>query len=147
MRRLGLSARLIDDHQALSQLPSPKDGYGPQHPDMPDAAISAGLIDVAVPVEEMGEKLADFAKSADLLENTFATGASPDQANSFDEALSEIYAIIRNRIGHDFSGYRTKTFVRRVQRCMRVNKSSQSKHTSSSCDRNPKRSQRFFVIC
>ena len=88
---------------------------------MPDAAISAGLIDFAVPVEEMSEKLADFAKSADLLENTFATGASPDQANSFDEALSEIYAIIRNRIGHDFSGYKTKTFVRRVQRCMRVN--------------------------
>jgi hypothetical protein len=58
--------RLIDDHQALSQLPSPKDGFGPQHPDMPDAAISAGLIDFAVPVEEMSEKLADFAKKVPI---------------------------------------------------------------------------------
>ena len=31
-----------------------------------------------------------------------------------------IYGILRNQIGHDFSGYKTKTFMRRVQRRMQV---------------------------
>ena len=36
------------------------------------------------------------------------------------EGAAEIYAILRNQIGHDFSGYKTKTFLRRVQRRMQV---------------------------
>ncbi|MGH6678122.1 MAG: CheR family methyltransferase, partial [Bradyrhizobium sp.] len=97
-----------------------RDGFGPQHPDMPNAAISSGLIDFAIPVEEMGTKLAEFVRSNELFEK-MATG-SPHNAldQTIGEALPEIYGILRNQIGHDFSGYKTRTFVRRVQRRMQV---------------------------
>ena len=32
------------------------DGYGPRYPDMPDSAIATGLVDFAIPANEMGAK-------------------------------------------------------------------------------------------
>ncbi|MFB6452805.1 CheR family methyltransferase [Bradyrhizobium tunisiense] len=93
------------------------DGFGPQHPDMPDAAISSGLIDFAIPVEDMGAKLLEFVRGNDLFEQITDDG-SDDPA--IGQSLPEIYAILRNQIGHDFSGYKTKTFIRRVQRRIQV---------------------------
>ena len=92
------------------------DGFGPQHPDMPDLAISSGLVDFAIPVDQMGPRLAEFAQSV-VLSDEMATGA---EAGETTEALAEIYGILRNQVGHDFSGYKSKTFVRRVQRRMQV---------------------------
>lgn len=96
------------------------DGFGPQHPDMPDAAISSGLIDFAIPVEEMGPKLVEFVRANELLERM--TGDAPDdrEHQAIGPSLPEIYGILRNQIGHDFSGYKTKTFIRRVLRRMHV---------------------------
>jgi two-component system, chemotaxis family, CheB/CheR fusion protein len=37
-----------------------------------------------------------------------------------EQAMPEICGILRSQIGHDFSGYKTKTFMRRVQRHMHV---------------------------
>ena len=39
------------------------DDFGPQHPSMPDTAIATGLVDFALPVEEMGARLEEFARS------------------------------------------------------------------------------------
>ncbi|WP_314957693.1 CheR family methyltransferase [Bradyrhizobium cosmicum] len=96
------------------------DGFGPQHPDMPDAAISSGLIDFAIPVQDMGAKLVEFARSNHLFEQLTGGAADPAEDSTVSQALPEIYGILRNQIGHDFSGYKTKTFIRRVQRRMQV---------------------------
>ncbi|MET4022691.1 CheR family methyltransferase [Bradyrhizobium sp. S3.2.12] len=95
------------------------DGFGPQHPEMPEAAISSGLIDFAIPAEDMGPKLVEFVHGNDLLEQIIDTPEDSEQP-TLGEFLPEIYAILRNQIGHDFSGYKTKTFVRRIQRRMQV---------------------------
>ena len=91
------------------------DGHGPRHPSMPDSAISTGLVDFAIPVEEMGAKLAEFAR---------LSGDKPTKASARKRSArqpgQEICAILRNQIGHDFSGYKSKTFLRRVQRRMQV---------------------------
>jgi len=94
------------------------DGYGPHHADMPDSAITAGFIDFAIPVEDMGGKIAGFAEMAAQPEPPALS--AEDAARPHDDMLPEIYAILRNQIGHDFSGYKTKTFMRRVQRRMQV---------------------------
>jgi two-component system CheB/CheR fusion protein len=96
------------------------DGFGPQHPDMPDAAISSGLIDFAVPVEEMGARLAEFVRSGEMVDRIVAASHDGAEDQATGRALSEIYGILRNQIGHDFSGYKTKTFMRRVHRRMQV---------------------------
>jgi two-component system CheB/CheR fusion protein len=92
------------------------DGFGPQHPDMPESAISTGLIDFALPVEEMGPKLVEFARSLETLDSIGATKNDVSDDSTIDQVMPEICGILRNQIGHDFSGYKTKTFMRRVQR-------------------------------
>ncbi len=96
-----------------------KDGFGPQHPDMPDSAISTGLIDFAIPVQDMGAKLVEFARNLDALDGA-ADQPEGTPARSIREAVPEICSFLRNQIGHDFSGYKTKTFTRRVARRMQV---------------------------
>lgn len=101
----------------MAQLP---DGYGPSHPDMPESAISTGLVDFAVPVHEMGRKLADHARSFAPLEAMAAGKGGQSEGMTLEEGLQAIYALLRNQLGHDFGGYKSKTFLRRVQRRMQV---------------------------
>lgn len=106
--------------------------FGPAHPDMPRHAIETGLIDLALPVDEMGPKLSAFAQSLALPTDTppgatmdanaaadADTGETPAQ-HPLDAVRPELYAILRNQVGHDFSGYKAKTFLRRVVRRMQI---------------------------
>ncbi|MDB5383423.1 MAG: chemotaxis protein CheR [Rhodospirillales bacterium] len=96
------------------------DGYGPQHPSMPDSAIGTGLVDFAITAEEMGQKLAEFAADTVSIEASVARTANSPSDVPVEHSMPAIYAILRDQIGHDFSGYKTKTFVRRVRRRMDV---------------------------
>ncbi|MBZ9673227.1 CheR family methyltransferase [Mesorhizobium sp. ES1-3] len=94
------------------------DGYGPRNPDMPQSAIASGLIDVAVPAEEIGAKLVAYARGFDTLD-----GLASDEdvhAADLDQVREQIYGILRSHSGHDFSGYKTKTFLRRIKRRMQI---------------------------
>jgi two-component system CheB/CheR fusion protein len=111
-----LGTKAIKEHGGLT-LAQVADGNGPRHPSMPDSAIAAGFVDFALPVNEMGGKLAEFAR---MLAET-DDGDRAEAAHS--ETRLEICAILRNQLGHDFSGYKSKTFFRRVQRRMHVTQS------------------------
>lgn len=88
--------------------------HGPRHPSMPDSALSTDFVDFALPAHEMGAKLAEFARL--LKENDSVAGPDPERAT----ARLEICAILHNQVGHDFAGYKSKTFFRRVQRRIQV---------------------------
>jgi two-component system CheB/CheR fusion protein len=92
-------------------------GAGPQQSFMPDAAIAAGVVDVIAPVEEMAGRLTEFARGARVLSDMEEEGPAP--ATEGDD-FSEIYRILSRQVGHDFSGYKQKTFFRRVNRRMHV---------------------------
>ena len=96
------------------------DSHGPHHPDMPESAIAAGFVDLAIPVGEMGTRLVEFARSLTLLDGMAVQSRVADSESSLEDARQDIYAILRNQVGHDFGGYKTKTFLRRVQRRMQV---------------------------
>lgn len=96
------------------------DGFGPQHANMPDSAIATGLVDYALPVEAMGNKLAEFARSAYVLDDIAFSASAQEELQKIEQAQAEIYGILRGQISHDFSGYKLKTFMRRVQRRMQV---------------------------
>jgi two-component system CheB/CheR fusion protein len=112
-----LGIKAIKEHGGLT-LAQSTDGFGPKNPEMPTSAISSGLIDLAVPVEEMGAILNRFAHNLDGFDAlaTSVTKKDDDGQTSRDT----IYELLRNRAGHDFSGYKTKTFLRRVHRRMQV---------------------------
>ena len=111
-----LGIKVIKEHGGLT-LAQAHDGHGPGHPSMPDSAIATGFVDFAIPADEMGSRLAEFAQGVAAPQGPF-TPAGHDV--TFEASRPEIYAILQSQVGHDFSGYKTKTFLRRLQRRMQV---------------------------
>jgi two-component system CheB/CheR fusion protein len=112
-----LGIKAIKEHGGLTLAQTP-DGHGPQHPSMPESAISTGLVDFALPVDQMGQRLVEFARRPSMPSDTLLVG--PADEDGGESLRQQICAILRNQLGHDFAGYKTPTFMRRVQRRMRV---------------------------
>jgi len=114
-----LGIKAIKERGGLT-LAQTADAFGPQHTNMPDSAIGAGIVDFAIPVERMGAKLASFAKGLYLLDGLAKTDLERANNRKLDGTRESIYALLRAQMGHDFSGYKVNTFLRRVQRRMQV---------------------------
>ena len=98
---LGLKAIKERDGLTFAQT---SDGFGPGHSDMPDSAIATGFVDFAIPVGEMGAKLVAFAHNAQLTDRLVMDPAEEPTDQSVAQVKSEIYTLLHNRVGHDFSG-------------------------------------------
>jgi two-component system CheB/CheR fusion protein len=114
-----LGTKAIKERGGLT-LAQAADGYGPAHRDMPDSAIATGFVDFAIPAEDMGRKLAEFARSIAMLDGIAVESNDSDRQREWDDARQEIYSLLRSQVGHDFGGYKTKTFLRRVHRRMQI---------------------------
>lgn len=114
-----LGAKAIKEEGGLT-LAQTADGSAPQNPEMPQSAISSGLIDISIPVEHMGPRLADFARSFGVLDK-ITRDNDDKEAAALEDSRVQICAILSTHTAHDFSGYKTKTFFRRIQRRMQVN--------------------------
>ncbi len=107
---LGLKAIKARGGMTLAQ---GSNGTAPQHDGMPHSAIATGAVDMIVPVEDMPRVLL----AAQAARHAPQAAASAQQT---DAARLSICDILRARLGHDFSQYKDKTFLRRVQRRMQV---------------------------
>ena len=89
-------------------------GTSPQYGEMPAGAIATGVVDIVAPIEEMPGHL--------LRLNNGRSQAPPaaESADAIDAARLQICVILRTQLGHDFSEYRSQTFLRRVARRMQV---------------------------
>ena len=118
---------------------SGSDGSAPEHAGMPDGAIAAGVVDLIAPVEAIPGhllRLKDLQPGdADLIE------APPART---DAARLTICAILRAQVGHDFSGYKDKTFLRRVQRRQQVLGISAISDYVTRLDRDPQEVRLLF---
>ena len=108
---LGLKA--IKEYGGLT-LAQGNNGAAPLYGQMPAGAIATGAVDLILPVEQMPRELMRL-KGRDV--QPVEIGEEVDQT---DRSRLEICAILRSQLGHDFSGYRAKTFLRRVARRMQV---------------------------
>jgi two-component system CheB/CheR fusion protein len=96
------------------------DGHPPQYPEMPNHAIASGMVDLAIPVEQMGRHLAAFARSFDPADHDGDVEPGESVLQHREQVRQEICGILRNQLGHDFAGYKERTFMRRVTRRMQV---------------------------
>jgi two-component system CheB/CheR fusion protein len=97
------------------------DGAGPLQTGMPDTAIAAGVIDLVLPVEEMAARLADYARNFGKIDALIELDHEEAEENeSRRNGYQSIYRILQNQVGHDFSGYKEKSFQRRVRHRMQV---------------------------
>ena len=81
---------------------------------MPAGAIATGVVDIIAPVEEIPAHLMRLNNAPQDLREAY------DAAPPADVQKLEICSILRTQLGHDFSGYRSQTFLRRVERRMHV---------------------------
>ncbi|HVR82451.1 MAG TPA: chemotaxis protein CheB [Luteimonas sp.] len=84
---------------------------------MPASAVATGLVDHILPVEEMPARLIAHQQHLQITHDK----KGPDGARQDLAAhLQTICGLLRAQVGHDFSQYKEKTLVRRIQRRMQV---------------------------
>ncbi|WP_373056185.1 chemotaxis protein CheB [Zunongwangia sp. H14] len=85
---------------------------------MPKSAISTGLVDYVLPIEEMGQELQNFINAPSVVKYT-------EENIEYDEhSLSKILHLIDQETQLDFSEYKYSTLARRVARRVNVCKCS-----------------------
>lgn len=111
-----LGAKAIKEKGGLT-IAQLSDRGAPLHPQMPNNALAAGAIDQALAVEEIGAKLAEYHDGHGRLE---VNGRPRAQRQRIDGARQTICQILLDRVGHNFAGYKERTFLRRIERRMQV---------------------------
>ncbi len=85
-----------------------------KYPEMPRAALSAGMVDLVLSPAEMGSALGRIAKSNAMM------GTDPmgdgESGRRDDAQLNRILALVRASTGVDFRGYKLGTLRRRISR-------------------------------
>ncbi len=114
---LGLKA--IKEHGGFT-LAQGANGTSPRYPSMPDSAAAGGAVDLVMPAEAMPAWLAALGQRDYVLAPALDKAPPTAETAEGPTAQATISEIIRTRIGHDFSGYKSKTFFRRVHRRMVV---------------------------
>ncbi|MCF7701768.1 CheR family methyltransferase [Loktanella sp. M215] len=95
------------------------DGHPPLNAEMPQSAIATGFVDFAMPASEMAEKLIEIRNGHRVLDALVMPKKDDGEADPTD-VQATISKILFQQSGHDFSGYKSKTFFRRVARRMQV---------------------------
>ena len=84
---------------------------------MPQSAASGGFVDHVLPAEDMPAALLDYQRHRKASDG--ATGADGVR-HDLESHLATICAVLRGRLGRDFSQYKPGTLMRRIQRRMHV---------------------------
>ena len=84
---------------------------------MPRSAVSTGLADLVLPPQEMPDRLVQYFGHHEIELDSGVTSAKNEQQGW----LNKIFAILRTRVGHDFSAYKPNTILRRISRRMGLN--------------------------
>ncbi len=84
---------------------------------MPASAAATGMVDDVLPVQAMPDRLAAHLEH---LRRTRANKGPDGTRQDLAAHLQTIAGMLRAQVGHDFSQYKEKTLVRRIQRRMQV---------------------------
>jgi two-component system CheB/CheR fusion protein len=83
---------------------------------MPRCAISTGLVDFILPVEQIPGQLLSYIRHPYLEADKMPPGIEPH----FKNYMQDVFALIESATGHDFSHYKQNTIRRRIERRMAV---------------------------
>jgi len=90
---------------------------------MPRSAIDTGMVDFVLPVEKMGEQLAQYVRHPYLERRK-----PPESEEKAESQLQKVFLLIRNQTGHDFSHYKRNTIRRRIARRLAVHQIEDLEH-------------------
>lgn len=84
---------------------------------MPKSAIATGLVDIVAPVAELAAQLVAAKQAGRTLE---LPADANDLSATAEATLLHLLTHLRVRTGHDFTGYKRATILRRIARRMQV---------------------------
>jgi two-component system CheB/CheR fusion protein len=109
-----MGLKRIKEHGGVVYVQNPREA---EFNEMPRSAIATNLVDEILPVAQIPAKILAYQAHVGTIE-------IPVDADSRSEAqqraLSEIFALLRLRTGHDFSNYKRPTLLRRIERRINV---------------------------
>ncbi|CAL8481462.1 two-component system, chemotaxis family, CheB/CheR fusion protein (plasmid) [Caballeronia sp. S22] len=120
----------IKEHGGVTIAQSPEDA---EYDEMPRNAIATGLVDIALPVADIPQKLIELRDNARAIQlppvdddqpvmPTEANGSGAlDSTSVAEAALQQVLMTLRARTGHDFRHYKRATVLRRIERRLQVN--------------------------
>ena len=101
--------RIIKEYGGICAVQSPEEA---RYDGMPFSAISTKLVDFTLVASSVVPRIQAFFEGADK-------SRFPDEAES-EEVMDKITGIIHKQLGHDFSGYKRSTLIRRLFRRLQV---------------------------
>jgi len=108
-----LGIKAIKEQAGIAMAQTPEDA---EFDTMPRNAIATGLIDFSLPAAELPTKLVEIEQHKPDLPILKADNLPENEA----EILQKIFALLRSKIGHDFTHYKRSTVLRRMSRRMQV---------------------------
>ncbi|MGB3224067.1 MAG: chemotaxis protein CheB, partial [Desulforhopalus sp.] len=98
-----------------------QDAANAKYPGMPQSAITTGMADIIYAVDKLPEKIIEIAHRSVFL----VQRKDVRPGEKIDQQLKAIFQIIHTTTGNDFSSYKISTILRRIERRMAVNNSSE----------------------
>jgi two-component system CheB/CheR fusion protein len=102
---------------------SPEDA---EYDEMPRSALATGMVDIALPVVDMPQKLIELWNNARVIalpmnEDGESFPMAQAEGEAAEQALLGILNMLQARTGHDFHHYKRATILRRIERRLQVN--------------------------
>ena len=107
---------------------------------MPSTAIAMSDVDFVLPAEEMGRKLIQYGIGP-YFKNI---RSDQDETLVTFESMQKIFILLRNRTGHDLSGYKPTTIKRRIARRMNIHQIKSPNHYVQFLQENPIELDKLF---
>lgn len=108
---------------------------------MPSSAAATGLVDEVMPVEQMPARLLAYQRHlAAVRGQTGSDGVLDGDAGE----LARICRMVRSGVGHDFSLYKDRTLMRRIQRRVQVTHAESLKDYGDKLRKDPREVRLLF---
>lgn len=108
-----LGVRAIKEHGGMVMV---QDYKNAKFDGMPKSAIATGLVDYILDVGKMSDALVKYVKHPLVKQS-----AEEEQRTKEETDYVKILSLIRSNVGEDFSYYKPKTIIRRIERRISVN--------------------------
>jgi two-component system, chemotaxis family, CheB/CheR fusion protein len=108
-----LGVKAIKEKNGLTVVQDPAEA---EYDGMPQSALSTGMVDLVLPLDQIPEAVLRFARTEPRLPG------GDDEALEVQQkrVLHRLFAQIRARTGRDFTHYKRSTILRRIQRRMQL---------------------------
>jgi len=90
-----------------------------EYADMPRNSIGKGIVDFVLPVKEMPEQLIKYRDQVKAFHSIIPEDLGLEEDEN-EHALLDVFKLLRQKTGYDFSNYKRATLLRRIERRMNV---------------------------